>query len=178
MVKSEPEEGTSVEIVLPACRNPALKNLRSIPTTHKNTGRVLVLDDEESVRRIVATMLGSMGYSVFSASSGAEAIKAFQDAAHGDDPFRALVLDLTIPGGIGGREVADEIRKTDVDVPIFVSSGYSEDPIVAHPREFGFSASISKPFTKADLAGLFDRYLGDSGLPRDGPPSLRAAFAG
>jgi CheY-like chemotaxis protein len=177
-VKSQLEGGTSVEIVLPACRSLAVKNLESVPTTHTGKGRVLVLDDEDPVRRIVATMLGSMGYSVFGASSGVEAIKAFQDAAQGDDRFRALVLDLTIPGGMGGKEVAEAIRKIDADVPMFVSSGYSEDPIVAHPREFGFSASISKPFTKADLIGLFERYLGDSRLPNERPPSSSPTAAG
>ena len=73
-----------------------------------------------------------------------------------------LILDLTIIGGMGGKDVAERIRSVDMDMPIFAASGYSDDPIMENPVEYGFTASISKPFRKGELANMLDKYISKS----------------
>jgi CheY-like chemotaxis protein len=72
-----------------------------------------------------------------------------------------MLFDLTIPGGMGGKEAIGEIRKMDAcaKIPVFVTSGYAEDPIMANPTEYGFTASICKPFRKSDLSEMLNKYL-------------------
>jgi CheY-like chemotaxis protein len=70
-----------------------------------------------------------------------------------------MIFDLTIPGGMGGKETIEEIRKICTDTPIFVSSGYSADPIIAHPGEYGFTASISKPFMMSELSAMLEKHM-------------------
>jgi two-component system cell cycle sensor histidine kinase/response regulator CckA len=71
----------------------------------------------------------------------------------------AMILDLTIPGGMGGKETIGKIRDLDKNIPVFVASGYADDPVMASPIEFGFTASICKPFRKTELAGLLEKNI-------------------
>ena len=93
------------------------------------------------------------------AENGKEVLDALKEADGSGEPFTAIILDLTIAGGMGGKEVVEEIRKTNTTVPIIVSSGYADDPIMANPQEYGFTASIKKPFTTIELAGVLNEYL-------------------
>ena len=86
--------------------------------------------------------------------NGKEALTRIEQERANGGIFDAMIFDLTIPGGLGGKEIVSIIRKTDAKVPIIVSSGYSEDPVMADPKEFGFSASIAKPFTTRELHSL------------------------
>ncbi|MBN1578208.1 MAG: response regulator [Chitinispirillaceae bacterium] len=106
-------------------------------------------------------MLGGMGYDVDYAVNGNEAIDLVHNAAELKKPFLAIIMDLTIPGGMGGREAIEKIRETEKDLPAFVSSGYSDGPVLAHPADYKFTDRIGKPFIKAELANLFSRHFGD-----------------
>jgi PAS domain S-box-containing protein len=114
-------------------------------------GRVLVMDDEAIVRDVAAEILGSGGYTVECARDGEEALKRFQRARAGCQPFDVVVMDLTIPGGMGGCETLAKLRETDADVRAVLSSGHSNDPIVANYRKRGFHSVLVKPYTADSL---------------------------
>jgi CheY-like chemotaxis protein len=84
----------------------------------------------------------------------------FGDEARAGRSFVAVILDLTMPGSLGGVEVLAQIRQVEPSIPVFVASGYADDPVMASPRSYGFTDSISKPFRRQELAELFDRHLG------------------
>jgi PAS domain S-box-containing protein len=158
-VASELGKGTVFEICLPACEGCQLDPEDALRSVHKGSGRILVMDDEEPVRELISRMLETLGYSVVVRENGKDAIEFFMEEMDRGRKFAALILDLTIPGGIGGKEVAREIRKVDKEVPLFVSSGYAGDSIIARPQEHGFTAGISKPFGLDALTAMLDRHM-------------------
>ena len=103
-----------------------------------------------------------MGYSVIYARDGEDAIKLCIDHEQNGGPVDAAIFDLTIPGGMGGKEALIEIRKRYPDMPVFASSGFSEDPIMSHPAEYGFTASIRKPYRRDEMAELLNNHLADN----------------
>lgn len=123
------------------------------------TVKILIMDDEKIVRDITSKILLSLGYSVVTTKDGNEALKEFKKSLETGDNFDAAILDLTIPYGMGGKEALDGIRKLDNDIPVIVSSGYSEDPIVQNPVKYGFTDSIIKPFKVKGLIEMLSRYL-------------------
>jgi two-component system cell cycle sensor histidine kinase/response regulator CckA len=145
-----PALAASVRTVSPAA---ALK------TAHQGRGTVLVLDDEEVMRDSITGMLASLGYSAECFADGAGLVEYFTGQAQKGKSFTALILDLTVPGGMGGEAAAAAIRKIDRAVPLFVASGYAEDPILAAPRQYGFTDSICKPFIKAELAAMLAKHI-------------------
>ena len=127
---------------------------------YHGTGKLLIMDDEELVRKLLVEILKGMGFSVVATQDGEAAFDAFITARNQGDPFRAAILDLTIPGGLGGKDTVQRIRKIDQKIPVFVVSGYSEDTLaVAEPESFGFTASIGKPFLISQLSQMFATYL-------------------
>jgi two-component system cell cycle sensor histidine kinase/response regulator CckA len=108
---------------------------------------VLVVDDEEMVRTILIRMLDRLGHSGVPCASGEEAIRLSREAAHEGNPFDIVITDLTMPGGLGGIETTQSLRELDPDVLVVVSSGYSDDPAIARFSDYGFSASVKKPYT-------------------------------
>jgi signal transduction histidine kinase/CheY-like chemotaxis protein len=123
------------------------------------SARVLLMDDEPSIQRIVSHVLQRMGLEVVAVSEGATALREFSVAQHKGRPFDLVLLDLTIPGGMGGREVIDLIRKLDQKVPAIVSSGYSDDPVMANFRHHGFQAVVGKPYDVAQLTEVVNQLL-------------------
>jgi CheY-like chemotaxis protein len=119
------------------------------------------MDDEPVIRNLLAEMLNASGFHVVLSGDGNEVLHLFNQYQQQGVPFDGIILDLTIPGGMGGRETILEIRKSDTKVPVIVSSGYSEDPIVQHPEKYGFSASIKKPFVRKELIALLAKHLGN-----------------
>jgi two-component system cell cycle sensor histidine kinase/response regulator CckA len=113
--------------------------------------RILVMDDDKNIRELLSEILTHYGYITEFASDGAQAIELYRNAKDSKDPFDAVIMDLTIAGGIGGKETIKELIKLDPDVKAIVSSGYSNDPIMANCGEYGFCGIISKPFTIDDL---------------------------
>jgi PAS domain S-box-containing protein len=158
-VESEPGVGSVFTIYLPASTDKAL-TFMNVVTGHQGGGSVLVMDDEAIIRDTLSAMLIGMGYDVYTASNSKDALEKFNRAIIENRSFSLLILDLTIPGGPGGKETINEIRKIDKETPAIVASGYAEDPVMANPSHYGFTTSICKPFKKADLAALLERYAG------------------
>jgi len=104
-------------------------------------------------------MLEELGYTTEWVQNGAEAVDLFQNRKEEGKPFAAVILDLTIPGGIGGKEAITALRKIDPSVKAVVSSGYSTDPVMANHQEFGFSAVLSKTYLLQDLSMAFQELL-------------------
>ena len=109
------------------------------------------MDDEEVIRRVAGRMLSLAGHEVVCAADGAEAVRAYLAAQKAGAPFTLVIFDLTVPGGMGGKDALQEILRSDPGVRAVASSGYSNDPVMASPRAFGFRSGLPKPY---DMPGL------------------------
>jgi PAS domain S-box-containing protein len=158
-VDSNPGEGSTFTLYLPASPKKELTPRPIDPVKHAGTGTVLVMDDEEFMLEIVDGMLREMGYTVVQAKNAKEAVGLFADAERMGNPFVTSILDLTIPGGPGGKEAAIALRKLNPNSIIIASSGYSEDPVISNPSEHGFTDRIIKPYRKNELAELMMRIM-------------------
>jgi signal transduction histidine kinase/ActR/RegA family two-component response regulator len=122
-------------------------------------GRILIMDDEDFIREIVNEILRYLGYSVEVCADGNEAVERVQKAREDNTPFAAIILDLTVPGGMGGKEAASLILEIDPDAVLIVSSGYSNDPVIANFTDYGFKGVIGKPFDTSTLAWELGRLI-------------------
>jgi two-component system cell cycle sensor histidine kinase/response regulator CckA len=146
--KSRAGKGSTFSICLPASEVEVEKKAFQTPApVAGRQGRILVMDDEEVVRLVVATMLESLGHEVTCAADGEDAIEKFIQARESGRPFDAVILDLTVKGNMGGEQAAAKLRETDPGARIIVSSGYSDSQVVSDYRSYGFAASLNKPFT-------------------------------
>jgi CheY-like chemotaxis protein len=154
-VESNLKHGTIFTIYLPAQRSSAEPDSASGQKAPEKadsvSGHVLVMDDEEMLRDLYADMLQLSGYTVDCAADGREAIRKFSAAAQEGNPFDIVIMDLTIPGGMGGKETVKEILAIDPEAKVIVASGYSDDPVVADYRDYGFHGTLIKPFQIEDL---------------------------
>jgi PAS domain S-box-containing protein len=152
-VRSAVGEGTTVSVSLPGVLagkvDDAVEALEAEPLLG---GRVLVLDDEAPIRALATSLLRLLGYEAETASSGEAAIERYKIAMAQDRPFDVVMLDLTIPGGMGGREVIQALIEIDPNVKAIVFSGYTQDAVMASYREYGFKAVVPKPFTPRELS--------------------------
>lgn len=159
-VESELEVGTTFSLYLPVSKEGVLKEKKFqeqkiIP----GRGRILVMDDEKMVRDVADALLKEVGYEVVLAKDGEEAIKLYQQAKESQSPFVAVIMDLTIPGAVGGKKAVKALLKIDPGVKAIVSSGYSNDPVLANFREYGFSGVISKPYTIKKLSEIVNKVV-------------------
>ena len=134
---------------------------RDPPTSADGTkGKILVMDDEPMMRNLATKMLEHLGYEVETASDGREAITRYRQAQEAGAPFAAVLMDLTIPGGMGGKEAVGELLAVAPDARVIVSSGYSTDAVVADYRQFGFVGRAEKPYTLDQLSSVLQEVLG------------------
>ncbi|MEW6113356.1 MAG: PAS domain S-box protein [Thermodesulfobacteriota bacterium] len=151
-VDSVKGRGSIFSVYLPATHRKPLTPPRGneIPTPGK--GKVLVMDDEQAVRDLLKEALSRLGYQVQVARDGEEALALYSSDKDSSDPFDTVILDLTVPGGMGGKETALRIRGQDSKINLIVSSGYSNDPVMANYKEYGINAVVPKPYTLAELS--------------------------
>jgi PAS domain S-box-containing protein len=131
-----------------------------VTAVRRGTGRILVMDDEEAIRTLLRLMMQQLGYEVQCASDGAEAVELFARAKVSGHGFVGVLLDLTVPGRMGGKEAAVEIRRIDPSAKLIVSSGYAVAPILSEFQTYGFDDVIRKPYTLAELSDVLTRVIG------------------
>lgn len=117
---------------------------------------VMVMDDDEDVRFIAGILLGKLGFAVEFATSGEEAIEKWQKSMSEGTRYKAVILDLNVPGGMGGREALPRLQQLDPDIVAYVSCGNPYDPVVENPSAFGFKGAINKPFLSEQLKVLLE----------------------
>lgn len=158
-VQTKPGDGTVFMIDLPASKEHPAPQVPPTVRVQTGTERLLVMDDEEAVRKVVIGVLTTLGYEVETAADGAEAIDLFKNAKSSGRAFAAVVLDLTVSGGMGGVEAAARLREIDPSVKLIVSSGYSDAPVLSDLRSYGFDDMIPKPWTIAQVSETIRRVL-------------------
>ena len=164
-VESALGRGTTFHIWLPALRAQQLEFAESRAATAPLQGRVLLMDDEETIREMARFLLGRLGFEVAVADDGRAAVRQFAQAREAGRPFDLVVMDLTVPGGMGGQEALAELRKIDPAVKAIVSSGYSSDPVLANHRKYGFSGVVAKPYQLDELTRVLREVLASSPEP-------------
>ncbi|MFH0921360.1 MAG: response regulator [Fibrobacterota bacterium] len=122
-------------------------------------GKILLLDDEDFILDTVSQIISQLGYTVECAATGAQALALFHKARKAGAPFDAAILDLTIPGGMGGKETMQKILAVQPDFVGIASSGYAEDPVITAPEQHGFKASFYKPTHPREFGPLLSRVL-------------------
>ena len=146
-VASEVGVGTTVVMYLPGSQHDVIP-AQDIPDTPLvGSGRILVVDDEQTIRDLLSNILTSIGYEVDCVPDGTEAIEAYQHAHAKRRPYSAVILDITIPGGLGGLEVLEPLRAIDPQAKVLISSGYANNPVMANFQQYGFNGVIAKPYT-------------------------------
>lgn len=150
-VESQVGIGTTVFIFLPATTKPIPLKETNIPKIAVNQGKILLMDDEDFICKIAARMLSRFGFEVITVNHGEEALTQFRLARQQGAPFDAVILDLTIRGGLGGKDTMLRLRELDPQVKAFVSSGYANDPILSEYQKFGFLGVIAKPYKLQEL---------------------------
>jgi len=153
-VDSEPGQGSTFHIFIPASSKTVVsaKKGERQPEILTGEGKVLLMDDEEFIRVIATDLLEHLGYTVKAAREGREALTLYKKAMEDGEPYEVVIMDLTIPGGMGGKETILELKKLDPDVKTIVSSGYANDPILANFKEYGFDGMVPKPYKVEELA--------------------------
>ncbi len=162
-VASELGQGTTFTLYLPALEEDLPGHVEAEPPLYTGQGHILILEDEPAVQTVMAKMLAKLGYEAAFAPDGQEILRLYDQARQQGEPFAAVILDLTIPGGMGGLETCEKLRETDPSVKTVVSSGYADDPVLANYQTYGFNAAIAKPFRLTDLSAVLHQLLADSG---------------
>ena len=158
-VESEIGKGSKFHFYLPADKIYSINNLTNTGDKVNDSKTILIMDDEDLIRDIYEQLLSNIGYRVVSTKEGKEAIDVYLNDKNNGNFIKAIILDLMIPKGMGGLEVVKFIRKIDSEIPVFISSGYATNPIMANPEEFGFNDCITKPFSLEKLVSLLDKYI-------------------
>ena len=159
-VESESQQGTTFHLFLPTIAPPQSSDMQALQRGLTGAGpRILIMDDDRAVNEVATHYLNHHGYRMDSASNGDAAIAAYQEAREACDPYAAVILDLTIPGGMGGKEVFAILKKTDPEVKAIVSSGYTDDPAILNYSAHGFAEVLAKPYHLQEMKAVLDRLV-------------------
>ncbi|MDK9700127.1 MAG: PAS domain S-box protein [bacterium] len=158
-VESSVGFGTTFTIYLPASKTKHTSTVAVEDKVECGKGRVLVLDDEEIIRTLLKRILEHLGYEAVTTGEGSETIEAYQSAIAEKKPFDLVIMDLTIPGGMGGVETINKLSQIDPQVKAIVSSGYSNDPVMANYRKYGFSGVVAKPYVLKEISQVVREVL-------------------
>jgi PAS domain S-box-containing protein len=161
-VESSVGGGTTFHVYLPAYGKEVVtdKEVAEVPVEiQKRKGKVLVMDDAKAVRDVTGAMLSYIGYDVEFARDGREAIALYREAKQSEEPFDAVILDLTVQGGMGGKEAIQLLLAVDPHIRAIISSGYSGDPIMSDYQEYGFKTAILKPYKMEELEEILERLI-------------------
>ena len=160
-VSSRPGKGTTFEVMLPAGNTPvdSEDGAGARPVSAGN-GQILIMDDEQYIREILVEMLNLLGYDADACTNGEELIRIYRDKAGQGRAPDAVIVDLTIRGGMGGLEAAKAILEIDPRARLIVASGYSTDPVMAHFQDYGFAAALAKPFQLEDINNELAKVVG------------------
>jgi PAS domain S-box-containing protein len=150
-VESRVGMGTTFHVYIPASKMELPVAAQPVRSPLAGSGKILIMDDEEILREVACEMLSHLGYHVVACGDGAEAIELYREAMVNGEPFVAVIVDLTIPGGMGGKETMKKLLEIDSEVMCVVSSGYCNDPILAYYGEYGFSGVVVKPYNMETL---------------------------
>lgn len=158
-VKSKDGEGTSFSFYLPAAEDSRSEASEKTSFHTTGSGKILIMDDEEIVCNVASDMLNYLGYEVVTAFSGEEAIKIYTSLEQTESPVDLIIMDLTIPEGMGGKEAVQEILTIQPEAKVVVSSGYSNDPVIANHKKYGFAAALKKPFKISEISEIVSTLL-------------------
>lgn len=158
-VESRQGAGATFHVYIPASHKHVPSENRQPDTHHVGRGYVLIMEDEETIREVTGEMLSHFGYEVAFARDGAEALALYQHAKDAGRPFDVLVMDLTIPGGMGGKETIKRLLELDPQARAIVASGYANDPIIAEFKQYGFCERIAKPYKSEELHRILHRVI-------------------
>lgn len=158
--ESQPGAGTTFILLLPTAAEAIPEPLYpEISPTGPATKRILVMDDEEMVREVISGILEARGYQVECLENGESTLRRYREEFNGPHPFSAVIMDLTLPGGMGGKDTLQLLRAVDPAVRAIVISGYSNDPVMADHKRFGFTAALPKPFRDQELLNTLEKVL-------------------
>ncbi len=168
-VRSDVGHGTTVRFYMPVDGDDEVVDELGLargfdPAANSLAPRILILEDDPLVRSLITRNLTNNGFEVCETPEGTETIRRYQESMDQGRPFDLVVLDLTIPNGLGGVRTMERLRQLDPNVLAIVSSGYSDDPVMAKPAAYGFSAVLPKPYEPADLLRLVKSVLNARGL--------------
>ncbi len=152
-------KGSTFHIFLPASTDLDALDSPKNSLIVDGTGHILIMDDEEMIRDIAGTILSHLGYSASFAKNGEEAITRYKEALAENLPFDAVIMDLTVPGGMGGKEAIKQLLEIDPNVKALVSSGYSNDPVMSDYKAFGFKGVIIKPYIIEEISNALHTVL-------------------
>jgi CheY-like chemotaxis protein len=158
-IESKPGQGTSMAMWIPAADTAPSSPVDAPAASLTQSRRILIMDDEETIRDVGARVLRRLNCEAATVADGTECIRAYREALAAGRAFDLVIMDLTVPGGMGGIKTVAELRKIDPHVRAIVSSGYSKDPVLANFRDFGFCAVVAKPYDVAHLAAVIERVL-------------------
>lgn len=165
-VESNPGTGTTFTIYLPASIQKLIQKTAESPLgLSTGKAKIMVMDDEKIVRDVAETMLNRLGHEVLLAEDGKQALELYKSHKTSAKPIDIVIMDLTIPGGMGGKDALQEILAFDPDAKVIVSSGYSNDPIMANCRKYGFCCALVKPYQFDDLTNVIHQAF-DASTPR------------
>jgi two-component system cell cycle sensor histidine kinase/response regulator CckA len=172
-VRSELGQGTTVRFYLPLDSDAdeadafgLSKVFDAPPELHAANPRILVLEDDPLVRSLIVRNLTSNGFDVTESAEGSETVRLYQENLSQGRAFDLVILDLSIPNGMGGVRAMEKLRAVDPEVFAIVSSGYSDDPVMANPASYGFAAVLPKPYEPADMLRLVRNILATRGIRR------------